>query len=771
MANARSFLFPFRYSSRVAYVAEFSHQKIRLYAQGALVRDHGTGGDDDDDDDYFTDNIPDPQAAGENPAAAGGNPADTDGTGAAVAAAESGAADADDTYGIKIEITDNGAGLVTAGGDDDYPVLEIESPYTYGDLWDGDELCCKLQVIQHSDVMYIFSENHPIMVLKRYANDNWQLEELELLNGPFLSMNTTDIGIQCSGQSGTVTLTADDDIFSITDIGRLVRLRALNDDTKPWVAGENVAGMDIRLSDNKYYMSTTNGTTGSIKPVHSEGTRSDGGVSWTYMHDGIGVVKITGYTSGSVVTAQVQRRIPDAAMEGTVCWELGMLHSAAKYPKSGAFFRNRFAFLVNTDEGPNVCLSCSGDYNNFVDMENGEATAETAITVPVLNTEFNEGKWIYARDVLFVGTGAAEFYIDVISSSQALAADNVKIAQISNVGSKAVMPVAVGAHVFFADRYGLSLRDLVYNYYNDGYDQTDISLLGKHLFQARIVAMAYQEVPDKVLWCLTGDGKLAAMTFSAEQEVAALSRHDVSGDAESLAVIPDFDNCCDELWLEVRRTVGGKSLRTVERLGNGMPPALPAEVYDTGGIEAREEAESAYVLRQSVYLDAAVVFNRSADDTSTELSGLDHLNGQIVSVFADGAVRERQVVKDGKISIAASYTRVAAGLPVISQFIPQSIYIPNDYGSGIGQKQRINHVLLMLYRSGGGQIGADENSLRDILYRPADGVQNSPQPLFTGNKEILFNGATTQNEQAAQILIQNESPLPMNILALVPSLD
>ena len=186
MANARSFLFPFRYSSRVAYVAEFSHQKIRLYAQGALVRDHGTGGDDDDDDDYFTDNIPDPQAAGENPAAAGENPADTNGTGAAVAAAESGAADADDTYGIKIEITDNGAGLVTAGGDEDYPVLEIESPYTYGDLWDGDELCCKLQVIQHSDVMYIFSENHPIMVLKRYANDNWQLEELELFLGPIV---------------------------------------------------------------------------------------------------------------------------------------------------------------------------------------------------------------------------------------------------------------------------------------------------------------------------------------------------------------------------------------------------------------------------------------------------------------------------------------------------------------------------------------------------------------------------------------------------------
>lgn len=39
MVNARSFLFPFKYSHRVAYVIEFSHKKIRMYAQGKLVRD------------------------------------------------------------------------------------------------------------------------------------------------------------------------------------------------------------------------------------------------------------------------------------------------------------------------------------------------------------------------------------------------------------------------------------------------------------------------------------------------------------------------------------------------------------------------------------------------------------------------------------------------------------------------------------------------------------------------------------------------------------
>ncbi len=707
MSNARSFLFPFKYSHRVAYVVEFSHLKIRLFAQRDLVRKHvvsTSGATDDEPDEAF-------------------------------------------------------------------PPLEISSPYTYSDLWDDDELCCKIQTIQHSDIMYIFNANHPIMLLKRYANDDWRLEELELRNGPFLSMNTSETMISVTEKTGTTQLTASADIFADTDVGRLVRLRVLDDDTKPWSAGINVAAMEIRSSDNKYYMAVGTGQTGAIKPVHSEGTRSDGSISWQYVHDGIGIVKITEFTDAQHVMAQVVSRLPDALEKGTVCWELGMIHQGTAYPISGAFFRNRFAFLVNSETGPNVCLSYSGDYNNFADMDCGEATAETAITVPVLSTEFNEGKWLYARDALFVGTGAAEFYIDAISSSQAMASDNIRISQISTVGSKAIMPVAIGAHVLFVDRYGLSLRDLMYNYYNDGYDQTDVSILGKHLFQSRIVSMAYQEVPDKILWCLVGDGSLTAITFSSEQEVAAFSRHDVSGSIESLAVIPNLEDNRDELWVEVQRVINSTYLRSVEWMDNGMPQTVPVSQLRSDNLEMKNKKEALYMRQNAVYLDAAVVFDRVADDDTTELSGLSHLEGKEVSLFADGVVLPSQVVYNGKIIVPSAVSHLVVGLNICSQFIPQNIYIPNQYGSGIGQKQRINHVLLTLYLSGGGQIGENENSLTDILYRKTDAPMNAPQELFTGNKEILFNGSTTQNEQAATFLIQTNSPLPLNILAVVPYLD
>lgn len=741
MSNARSFLFPFKYSHRVAFVVEFSHKKIRLYAQSQLLSVMGLKKIND------------------------GNVLIINSSDLGNIWLGNAASDLPNTPMTVDVDTDSDA------EQDVYPAMEIAAPYTYADLWDEEELCCKIQTIQHSDVLYIFNKKYPIMVLKRYSNTDWRLEELELKNGPFLAMNMDNNVISSNAVEGEVELTASYEVFQNTDVGRLMRFNFDDDEVKPWAASLSITQGGIYYSDNKYYEAMNTGTTGTEKPVHSTGIRSDGGVRWKYLHDGSGIVKITEYLGEKKVKANILGRLPDKIKEGTHYWEMGVFHQGGNYPIAGAFFRNRFVFLANTDTGPNVYFSVNGDFNNFADNEIREATAESAITVPVLNTEFNEGKWLYAGDVLFVGTGDAEFYIDSVSSSLAMSSDNIKISQISGVGSKAIRPVGIGAHILFSDRYGLSLRDLAYNYSYDGYDQVDISILGKHLFQARIVGLIYQEVPDKILWCLMGDGSLTALTFSAEQEVAALSRHDFSGKVESVTVIPNLETCRDEVWLEICREVNGKRVRSVELLENGMPRALSEDVLLGKTLSERQKLENDYVRTSAMYLDGAVTYERNLMHNGEEMTGLDHLEGREVAVFADGTVLPKQVVKDGKIAISPSFQKVVAGLPICSQYIPQSIYVASETGSGLGQKQRINHVLLVLYLSGGGRIGEDDRTLTDIFYRPADAVMNIPQALFSGNKEVLFNGSTPVHEKAASILIENDSPLPMNILALVPAID
>lgn len=50
----------------------------------------------------------------------------------------------------------------------------------------------------------------------------------------------------------------------------------------PWVAGSVVAASSVRYHGDIFYTTTAGGTTGTIPPVHTTGTASDGGVDWIW---------------------------------------------------------------------------------------------------------------------------------------------------------------------------------------------------------------------------------------------------------------------------------------------------------------------------------------------------------------------------------------------------------------------------------------------------------------------------------------------------------
>ena len=151
------------------------------------------------------------------------------------------------------------------------------------------------------------------------------------------------------------------------------------------------------------------------------------------------------------------------------------------------------------------------------------------------------------------------------------------------------------------------------------------------------------------------------------------------------------------------------------------------------------------------------------------ITGLAHLDGMKVGILADGAELERQTVVNGTIQIPWKYQKVTIGLPIKSEFVPQNIYIQGNNGAGVGDVQRIDHVTLMLWRSLGGKIGKDFNSLNDIYFRKTDETMGESAPLYTGNKKIPVNmNTTTIKEKGATVLIYNDSVYPMNILAIAP---
>ena len=513
--------------------------------------------------------------------------------------------------------------------DDNGALYNVATPYLEDDLND-------LQFAQNGDVLYIFHKDYPTKTLSRYGNTDWRLEDFEFKSGPWSNVNTSETTLTISRTTDTARVKASAPVFTEKDVNRLIRLTVVDDTNTAWQAEKDVSSGDILYSDNKYYKAKSSGKTGTVKPVHSEGTRSDGSILFEYMHAGYGQGKISRYISETEVDVEIDGNMPETLVnKPTDYWELGLIYGGSENPMCGTFFRGRFCFMINDNGIPKVCLSCSDDYNNFADKDYGEVLATNAITVSITNAKYNAGRWLNSSNVLFVGTSSGEFYIDSATSSEPLAPDNVKTQIISEIGSLPITPMKIGAHTLFATE--TSIRDIVYSYANDSYDPIDLSLYGKHLFRSGIKDMKYQETPDKIAWFVVGNGNLIGLTFSSEQNVSAFHRHNIGGNVKSLAVIPNPNGLSDDLWIEVDRD--GKTC--IEWLDNGYPLISSDEIENNFDYFDRENKESEYYKNNSFYVDGGLSIDRTPNVSGTFFALSNNLlNREMVYFDADDSSEE-----------------------------------------------------------------------------------------------------------------------------------
>lgn len=217
---------------------------------------------------------------------------------------------------------------LTASGSD--WIAEIGTPYALADLPD-------LKTAQNADVLFIVHPDHAPRKLNRFAHDRWTLTEFPFANGPWATANYDKAkSVVTDGTTGTVKVTSNANIFSSTDVGRLIYLEQA-DFTQPWEVAKTVALGEIRRSDGKYYRALNAGTTGTLRPTHSEGTWNDGAVDWLYVHSGYGNAKITSYVDAKNVYAEVQQEIPVSISVGAFSSSSLTITAATKVSSYGAY--------------------------------------------------------------------------------------------------------------------------------------------------------------------------------------------------------------------------------------------------------------------------------------------------------------------------------------------------------------------------------------------------------------------------------------------------
>jgi len=466
------------------------------------------------------------------------------------------------------------------------------------------------------------------------------------------------------------------------------------------------------------------------------------------LHIKDGHLKITSVTSTTVVVGTV---IVDLGITTPITdFALGSFSDTTGYPACVTFFEQRLVFAGTTAQPQTLFFSRSADYENFDDQYHETVADDDAIVYTIASNQVNAIRFLTATRTLIIGTAGGEFAVNGGGTGEAITPTNILINKQSNHGAANVDGIAVGNATLFLQRAKRKIRELAYNFDVDGYVAPDLTILAEHVTESGITQMAYQEEPNSIVWCVRTDGQLLGFTYQREQQVTAWHRHIFGGSfgsgnavVENVEVLPTDDSEY-QVWVIVKRTIDGATKRYVEYLHN--------QDFD-------ETDDTSFN-----YLDSQLAYDGSA---TTTISGLDHLEGEEVSILADGATHPNKTVSSGAITLDRSSTKVKVGLPYVSLLQTMRIDAGSQNGTSQSKTKRIYEITARLYESIGIEIGPDLDNMERIPFRSSANLMDSGVNVFTGDKDIEFRG---NYETDGFIFVRQNQPLPLTVLSLYPRL-
>jgi hypothetical protein len=254
-----------------------------------------------------------------------------------------------------------------------------------------------------------------------------------------------------------------------------------------------------------------------------------------------------------------------------------------------------------------------------------------------------------------------------------------------------------------------------------------------------------------MLWMVRADGQLVSMTYEREQQVVGFARHwTTNGTFESVATINGSTNE-DEVYVLVNRTINGSTVRYIERFRTGMRDAL-------------DNADKSSWW----YLDAAVL--QTYGSPTTTITGLAHIEGQQVSVWADNAVGSlivtQQTVVGGSITLQAPASTVLVGLPYTSTLVPMMLQKDLQDGTSAGRRMRITKMNVKVYQSLAGEYSTDGITWFPLVSRHLSDNMDASPPVMAGFERISLS---SNWRDGVDIYLRQTLPTPLTIAAIVAS--
>ncbi|WP_226779016.1 hypothetical protein [Oceaniglobus trochenteri] len=638
-----------------------------------------------------------------------------------------------------------------------------------------------LQSLQSSDRIYLTGGGLRPQRLSRMAIDDWSIENTPFVGGPFAPRNLDQsIEISASAATGTVTLTATGDVFLADHVGSLFRLQETDSSATPfwtgnteteigdqyyhgpnlyeivgfdakngttgataptvdvdenvsadadviwsaisndnsgnvpdWTAGETVRFGNRRFSDGwtiEVIGFTASGRkTGVNPPVHIQGRvlTEKGGPVYEFVTDGIGIVEITAVAGPRSATAEVRKRLPDGLTERpTYRWSEAAWSDLRGWPRAIGAFQQRHCYGGTPMDPRTMWFSVIG---GTVDMtDNGLEDDGFSYILASPRARAGEIRSILAAgETLHIFTSGDEFFGSATDADRAFAAETARFSSDTAHGAADVPPILIDGAPVFLHKNSRQLFAQMINPNSGKFIGENLTQIARHILGRGADRLVYQEDPVPVVWARGTDGALIGLTYLPGQKVVGFHRHDLAGGfVEDIEVLPSDDGLSEDLYLIVRRQINGQTRRFIERMKHPF--------IELDGLEPD--------LQDAWFQYCAVRYQGTA---TTEISGLDHLEGETVTAWTERGAFARLTVTGGAVTLPHPVTSAITGLDAtdLQNIETLDIVMGTPDGGDEGRKRTHRVTGMRVHRTVGGRFSV-------IQTTSCERRETASQPIF-----------------------------------------
>ena len=669
-------------------------------------------------------------------------------------------------------------------------VYEITTPYTTAQLFD-------IKFAQSADVMYITHPSHEVEKLSRTGHTSWTLADVDFTKGPFQDANiTTTTLTPASSAVGTgvnVTASAVTGInggsgFISTDVGRQIHfnagyavITAITSTTVVVVTITTAFTDTSAIAD--WYLGAFSDTTGHASCV-------------TFFEQRLVFAGTTDQPQTIFFSKSGDYENMDANIGGTIADDDAIIYTIASNQVNAIRFMTSTRTLIIGTAGGEFTVSGGGTdsavtpTNILIKKQSNHGAANVdAIAVgnatlflqrakrkirelaynfdvdgyvapdmTILAEHVTEGgltQIAYQQEpnqIIYGVRGDGEMVGLTYQREQQVTAwhrhifggrfgiATITVSDYANIttGSKIILSKSDGTTTIFTSTTGTAGTNEFKTETSNNATATNLkTAINAHADFTATVASAVVTVTE------TSHESTGYLTIKTFDSIRLTAVNEGKSQIESAAVIPT-DDTEYQVWVIVKRTVNGITRRYVEYLN----------VFD---FDKNDKTTFNFLDSALSYSGAAV----------TTLSGLDHLEGQVVGVLTDGATHPDRTVTSGAISLDRSATSVKVGLNYTSLLQTMRLNAGSQDGTSQGKTKRIYDITVRMFETIGVEVGSNLSDMERIPFRNSADLMDEGIPPFTGDKQVEFRG---NYETDGFIYVRQTQPLPFTILSLYPRL-